>query len=176
VDREEEDAVTLVPGEYVFKCLECGGEGSIEVIVGEDETVRETCEECAGAGEVIVDEEVADTYILGGFTPLRTPSGAMGIGQEICPGCGMTYDVEETRAGFDHNYADSAGWKWDDLPQRLCRECAERDAEDRWMAGELEAADGPPPSADRMADLMKRFGIGEGDARSGHGFWKRFRG
>ncbi|MFL5910096.1 MAG: hypothetical protein ACJ768_05945 [Gaiellaceae bacterium] len=167
--------MALGRGEYVFNCLECDGKGSIEVIVGEEETVWETCEECAGAGQVTVDEEVADTYVLGGLTPLRTPAGAMGSGQRVCPECGRTYDVDETRAGFDQYYADSAGWKWDDLPQPLCRECAQTDAEARWSAGELEAADGPPPSEERTAELMERFGIGQGDTGPGGGFWKRFR-
>ena len=167
--------MALPRGEYVFNCLDCDGKGSIEVIVGEDETEWETCDECGGTGEVTVDEEVADTYVLGNLTPLRTPAGTIGSRQRVCPECGETYDVEETRAGFDHYYADSSGWKWDDLPQPLCRECAERDAEARWMAGTVEAADGPPPSEDRMAELMKRFGIGQGDAGSRGGFWDRFR-
>jgi hypothetical protein len=96
-------------------------------------------------------------------------------GEDDCPRCGTTFDVEKTRASFDHYYADSAGWKWDDLQQRLCRECAESDVETRWMDGKLDAADGPPPSADEMADVMKRFGVGHGVARSRRGFW-RFRG
>jgi hypothetical protein len=75
--------------------------------------------------------------------------------KRTAPRCGTTFDVEATRADFDHYYADSAGWKWDDLPQRLCRECAESDVETRWMDGTLDAADGPPPSADEMAGVMK---------------------
>ena len=152
--------MALVPGEYVFKCLECSGEGSIEVIIGEDQTDWERCPDCGGAGEQIVDEEEAAERIDYGRTPLRTP---VDHGEEDCPRCGTTFDVEETRAGFDHYYADSAGWKWDDLTQRLCRECAESDVETRWMDGRLDAADGPPPSADVMANVMKTI-------------WKKFRG
>ena len=64
----------LVPGEYVFRCLECDGEGSIEVVIGEDETVWETCSDCGGTGEQILDEEEAAERIDCGHAPLRTPS------------------------------------------------------------------------------------------------------
>lgn len=171
--------MTVVPGEYVFKCLECDGEGSIEVIIGEDETVWERCPDCGGAGEQFVDDEEAAEYIDCGHTPLRTPE-AVGHGEADCPRCGTTFDVEETRAGFDHYYAESAGWKWDDLPQRLCRECAESDVETRWMDGTLDAADGPPPSADEMADDIRRLGLANEPAQPSQGvmktIWKKFRG
>jgi hypothetical protein len=80
-------------------------------------------------------------------------------GKERCAGCRKIFDVEEARRGFNHYYADSAKWKWDDLPQRLCRDCAEEEVEARWMAGDLAAADGPPPSAERMKELSRRFGF-----------------
>jgi hypothetical protein len=167
--------VALERGKYVFGCLDCDGKGSIEVIVGEDETVLETCDECGGSGQVTVDEQVADTYVVGTLTPLSTPDGVMGPGQRVCPECGRTYNVDQARAGFDRANADSTEWKWDDLPQPLCQECAQTDAEARWTAGKLESADGPPPSPERQAELMERFGIGEGNARSRGGFSDRFR-
>jgi hypothetical protein len=82
--------VTLKPGEYVFKCLECDGKGSVEVGGLGDEgdgedwadphfnhelTFWEDCSECHGTGEVFVDEEDAAEYVKWGHTPLRAPGG-----------------------------------------------------------------------------------------------------
>lgn len=85
----------------------------------------------------------------------------MGYGEEDCPRCGTTFNVEETRANFDHHYAGSAEWKWDDLPERLCWNCADEDVLSRWKDGTLVAADGPPPSAEESADMMRRFGLAD---------------
>ena len=81
----------------------------------------------------------------------------MDYGEEDCPRCGTAFDVAETRANFDRYYSGSAEWKWDDLPERMCSECADTDVEDRWMAGTLDAADGPPPSEEAMKDVWKKI-------------------
>jgi DnaJ-class molecular chaperone len=73
--------VTLEPAEYVFKCPECDGDGSVWVITnepchvcngegfvdmliaeGENETVRETCPECDGVGSPKVSMICQDCY------------------------------------------------------------------------------------------------------------------
>ena len=67
-----------------------------------------------------------------------------------CPRCGTDFDVSEARSSFDHYFSGSAEWKYDDLyAEPLCRECAENDAEDRWMDGTLKAADGDPSVEDQ---------------------------
>ena len=80
------------------------------------------------------------------------------FGDTLCDRCGDTFDLEEVSADFDHYYAGSSDWKYDQvISERLCGDCAETDAEDRWMAGTLEAADGPPPSADVMKPILRKF-------------------
>jgi DnaJ-class molecular chaperone len=67
--------MALVAGEYVFECLECNGEGSIEVFdVEQDQVVWVTCSDCSGEGVQYLDEEEAAERIDTGYTPLRTPS------------------------------------------------------------------------------------------------------
>jgi hypothetical protein len=74
--------MALVAGEYVFECLECNGDGSIEVIEaieGSDDeqdcqVVGEICSDCSGEGVQYLDEEEAAERIDTGYTPLRTPS------------------------------------------------------------------------------------------------------
>lgn len=68
--------MAVVPGEYVFTCGECDGEGEIEVgnrDYGDHEVVQ--CPDCYGAGEVTVDEEEAAEYIESGADPVRAPAG-----------------------------------------------------------------------------------------------------
>lgn len=73
-----------------------------------------------------------------------------------CDHCGSGFDLQTVKAQFDHYYAGSADWKYDQVIYgRLCRDCADTDVENRWMAGTLEAADGPPPGPDEMPDVMK---------------------
>jgi DnaJ-class molecular chaperone len=70
-------------------CPGCDGEGFVDVLIAEGETVRETCHECEGVGapmvwmicqdchgtaEIFVDEREAAELIDDGHTPLRTPS------------------------------------------------------------------------------------------------------
>lgn len=70
----------LVPGEYVFTCLECEGDGSIQVITEDEEApdgvtlTPELCPDCRGEGVEHMDEEEAAEMISLGHTPLRTPS------------------------------------------------------------------------------------------------------
>jgi hypothetical protein len=55
----------------------------------------------------------------------------------------------EAKASFDHQYAGSSDWKYDVVvPMHMCADCASEDADARSMDGELESADGPPPSTD----------------------------
>ncbi|WCN03675.1 hypothetical protein [Streptomyces sp. M92] len=63
----------LVAGEYVFACLECDGDGSLQVIDLEGQLVWERCFECHGEGVDYLDEEEAAERIDSGYTPLRTP-------------------------------------------------------------------------------------------------------
>lgn len=68
--------MAVVPGEYVFTCGECDGEGQIEVgdrDYGDLEWL--SCPDCRGAGVVHVDEEEASELIDYGASPLRAPSG-----------------------------------------------------------------------------------------------------
>lgn len=66
--------MALVPGEYVFECLECNADGSISLIVGPDELESVICSHCRGEGVVYVDEEDAADRIDCGHMPLRAPS------------------------------------------------------------------------------------------------------
>lgn len=67
----------LTPGEYVFACDECDGDGSVQVVQGDDEDEAELvwsrCEDCSGEGTVVYDEVEAAEAISLGSTPLRTP-------------------------------------------------------------------------------------------------------
>lgn len=65
--------MALAPGEYVFTCIECKGDGSLQVIDTDGELVSDTCEDCRGDGTVSVDEEEAAERIEDGHTPLRAP-------------------------------------------------------------------------------------------------------
>jgi DnaJ-class molecular chaperone len=72
-------AMGLTPGEYVFACDECDGDGSvqvIQVIEGDDddeaELVWSRCDDCSGEGTVVYDEVEAAEAISYGSTPLRT--------------------------------------------------------------------------------------------------------
>jgi hypothetical protein len=67
--------MALVPGEYTFECLECNGDGSIEVgdrEYGDHEWL--TCPDCSGEGIELLDEEEAAERIDSGYEPLRSPS------------------------------------------------------------------------------------------------------
>ncbi|ASR56106.1 hypothetical protein [Cellulomonas sp. PSBB021] len=74
-NEEWSDGMELVPGEYVFDCHECDGDGQIEVgdrDYGDAEWVQ--CERCFGSGVLEVDEEEAAeimTYV--GSSPIRRP-------------------------------------------------------------------------------------------------------
>lgn len=77
-----------------------------------------------------------------------------------CPHCFEPFDLDEAVARFDSNYIGSAEWKYYDVfpTERLCFDCAETEADSRWMKGELAAADGPPPSADELKDAWRNVG------------------
>jgi hypothetical protein len=156
--------MALVPGEYTFKCLECHGEGSIEVgdhEYGDHEWVR--CGECRGEGIQDLDEEEALERIDAGFQPLSRPSFDALSGQRLeCPRCFQIFDLDEAKASFNHQYSGSADWQYDDvISEPVCASCASTEADKRWMQGGLEAADGPPPSGDQLASIvtsiLKRF-------------------
>ena len=67
----------LVAGEYVFPCLECDGDGNLQVIDPEEEQlVWERCFECRGHGVEHLDEKEAAERIDNGFMPLRTPDAS----------------------------------------------------------------------------------------------------
>jgi DnaJ-class molecular chaperone len=73
--------MALVEGEYEFKCSECNGEGSLQVIQEDEETGEpylgwDRCDECRGEGTVCVDDEEAAEWIEVGHTPLRSPAGS----------------------------------------------------------------------------------------------------
>ncbi|MEN9957374.1 MAG: hypothetical protein RIR46_982 [Actinomycetota bacterium] len=63
----------LKPGEYAFKCIDCDGAESVQMVDVEGELTWEACPDCHGAGEVLVDEDEAVEYIENGHSPLRTP-------------------------------------------------------------------------------------------------------
>ncbi|MDX3456825.1 hypothetical protein PV396_33585 [Streptomyces sp. ME02-8801-2C] len=73
------DELALEPGEYVFDCLECDGEGSIQVGQEDDEApdgyslVWDTCEDCHGEGTMSYDENEAAEAIDCGRIPLKRP-------------------------------------------------------------------------------------------------------
>ncbi len=164
VHREEASDVALVPGEYVFNCLECGGEGSVELVIGEDETVWETCRDCTREGIQLLDEEEAAERIECGYEPLRSPAPDRGRhprGKRMeCPRCFQTFDLDEARASFNHQYSGSSDWQYDAvISEPLCWDCASTDADERWMEGTLEAADGPPPSPSELKKLRRRLGF-----------------
>ena len=157
--------MALVPGEYTFECLECHGEGSIEVEdyeSGDHEWVR--CKDCGGEGIQRLDEEEAVERIDGGFQPLSRPSFDALSGQRLeCPRCFQTFDLDEAKTSFNHQYSGSADWQYDDvISEPVCAECASTEADERWMNGGLEAADGLPPSGDQLPSAIKSI-------------WKRFR-
>ena len=111
-----------------------------------------TCPDCHGDGELLVDEDAAAEMIDDGREPLRGPSTWRM--QLPCPGCFQTYDLDEAKASFDDQYGGSSDQKYDVVvPMHMCADCASEDADARWMDGELESADGPPPSADEMRRL-----------------------
>jgi DnaJ-class molecular chaperone len=65
----------LVAGEYVFPCLECEGDGNLQVIAADgSQLVWERCFECSGEGVEHLDEKEAAERIDNGFMPIRTPS------------------------------------------------------------------------------------------------------
>ncbi|MER5916429.1 hypothetical protein ABT124_40085 [Streptomyces sp. NPDC001982] len=67
--------MALIAGEYVFACLECDGDGSLQVIDLDGQgLVWEDCFECHGEGVEYLDEEEAAERIDTGYMPLRTPS------------------------------------------------------------------------------------------------------
>jgi len=81
------------------------------------------------------------------------------FGDTLCDRCGDTFDLEEVRGDFDHHYAGSSNWTYDQVVSgRLCASCAEDDATSRWMSGQLDADDGPPPSGSEMADAWRIIG------------------
>lgn len=61
-------------GFWEFECLDCNGEGSVEVHSAKSST-WETCPGCGGAGRVLLDPEDGDhlDYVAAGITPLSTP-------------------------------------------------------------------------------------------------------
>lgn len=77
-----------------------------------------------------------------------------------CPRCFQLFDPKEAKASFNHYYRDSSGWQYDVvIAEPLCSDCASSDAEERWMAGTLDAADGPPPSPSEIKKLRRRLGL-----------------
>jgi hypothetical protein len=157
--------MALVPGEYTFECLECHGEGNIEVgdhEYGDHEWVP--CKDCGGEGIQRIDEEEAVERIDVGFQPLSRPSFDALSGQRLkCPRCFQTFDLDEAKTSFNHQYSGSADWQYDDvISEPVCADCASTEADERWMNRGLEAADGPPPSGDQLANVVKSI-------------WKRFR-
>ncbi|WP_344951690.1 hypothetical protein [Terrabacter ginsenosidimutans] len=65
----------------------------------------------------------------------------------VCDRCERKFDLDEVKAEFDRYYTGSADWKYDQVfSECLCADCAETDAESRWMGDALKAADGPPPA------------------------------
>lgn len=64
----------LVAGQYEFPCLECDGEGSLQVIDTAGSLVSELCPECYGKGVQYLDEEEAAERIDSGFMPTRSPT------------------------------------------------------------------------------------------------------
>jgi hypothetical protein len=73
-----------------------------------------------------------------------------------CPRCFQTFDLDEAKTSFNHQYSGSADWQqYDDvISEPVCADCASTEG--------LEAADGPPPSGDQLANVVKSI-------------WKRFR-
>lgn len=66
----------IVPGEYVFTCGECDGDGELQVISANGNLVGDTCFECDGDGVISVDEDEARELIEdGSWSPLRAPAG-----------------------------------------------------------------------------------------------------
>lgn len=78
-----------------------------------------------------------------------------------CPHCFEPFDLDEASARFDSYFAESAMWRYFDVfpTERLCFNCADAEAGSRWMAGELEAADGPPPTGSELKKLQRKFGL-----------------
>jgi len=78
-----------------------------------------------------------------------------------CPKCFEHFDVDAAAASFDAYYADSAEWKYFDVfpSERLCFNCADEEASSCWMAGDLEAANGPPLPGGEVKKLRKRLGF-----------------
>ena len=76
-----------------------------------------------------------------------------------CTRCSQSYDLDESKASFDHYYAGSSDWKYDDVVSTdMCADCASEDADDRWTAGELDAADGSPPLSGDLGDAWRKIG------------------
>ncbi len=64
----------------------------------------------------------------------------------VCRSCGRRFSKETEREKFNHLYSGSSNWDYDrDTPGDLCATCAENYCNDEWMAGNLEADDGPAP-------------------------------
>lgn len=157
--------MALVPGEYTFECLECHGEGNIEVgdhEYGDHEWLR--CADCGGEGIQRFDEKEAVERIDVGFQPLSRPRFDALSGQRLeCPRCFQMFDLDEAETSFNHYYSGSADWQYDDvISEPMCADCASTEADERWMNRGLKAADGPPPSGDQLANAVKSI-------------WKRFR-
>ncbi|MFF1358730.1 hypothetical protein [Streptomyces sp. NPDC058297] len=72
--------MALVPGEYVFECDECDGDGSVQAVGEDDEAPDgcslswEKCEDCRGEGTMSLDEDEAAEAIDCGRTPIKTPT------------------------------------------------------------------------------------------------------
>jgi len=82
-----------------------------------------TCPDCHGDGELLVDEDEAAEMIDDGREPLRGPSTWRM--QLPCPGCFQTYDLDEAKASFDHQYGGSSDQKYDVVvPMHMCADCA----------------------------------------------------
>ena len=63
----------LTPGEYVFKCTDCNGDGTVQMIDPDGELVWEKCPDCYGEGQLRVDEDEAAEFISCGHIPVSRP-------------------------------------------------------------------------------------------------------